>query len=81
MPSARCRGEHTNILATMGAGVEHLAAALALWDYSEKSAMTIFGEMSGDPTVDRIMVALDEHREMTETDIARHDTIRWQGRC
>jgi hypothetical protein len=49
--------------------VEHLAAALALWDYSEKSAMTIFGEMSGDPTADRIIAALDEQQEMTETDI------------
>ena len=49
--------------------VEHLAAALALWDYSDKSAMNIFGEMSGDPTADRIMAALDEQQEMTETDI------------
>ena len=35
-------------------GIEHLTAALALWDYAEKSAMAIFGEMSGDPTADRI---------------------------
>lgn len=50
--------------------VEHLAAALALWDYSEKSALTIFGEMSGDPTADRIMAALEESPEgMSETDI------------
>jgi hypothetical protein len=50
-------------------GIEHLAAALALWDYSEKSATAIFGEMSGDPTADRILAALDEQMDMTETDI------------
>jgi hypothetical protein len=50
-------------------GVDHLAAALALWDYSDKSAMTIFGEMNGDPTADRILAALNEHQEMTETNI------------
>jgi hypothetical protein len=50
--------------------VEHLAAALAFWDYSEKSAMTIFGEMSGYPTADRIMAALGESPEgMSETDL------------
>ena len=50
-------------------GVEHLNAALALLDYSEKSACAIFGQMSGDPTADRILAALDEQREMTETEI------------
>jgi predicted HTH transcriptional regulator len=50
-------------------GVEHLTAALALWDYAEKSTVAIFGEMSGDPTADRILVALNEHQDMTETEI------------
>jgi hypothetical protein len=49
--------------------VDHLTAALALWDYSEKSAMAIFGEMSGDHAADRILSALSEHDELTETDI------------
>lgn len=51
-------------------GAEHLAAALAFWDYAEKSAMTIFGNMSGDPTADRIVSALAQSPEgMSETDI------------
>jgi hypothetical protein len=51
-------------------GVDHLAAALAFWDYSEKSAISIFGEMSGDPTADRILAALGESPDgMSETDI------------
>lgn len=49
--------------------VDHLTAALALWDYSERSANTIFGQMLGDPTADRILAALIERGEMTETDI------------
>jgi Protein of unknown function (DUF3987) len=49
--------------------VDHLTAALALWDYSEKSAAAIFGEMSGDPMADRILAALDDQQEMTETEI------------
>jgi len=50
-------------------GVDHLTAALALWDYSEKSAIAIFGELTGDTTADRILDALTEHGEMTETEI------------
>lgn len=38
--------------------VEHLTAALALWDYCEKSAVLIFGERLGDPTADRILEAV-----------------------
>jgi hypothetical protein len=30
---------------------------------------TIFGELSGDPTADRVLAALDEHHEITETDV------------
>ena len=47
----------------------HLSAALAFWDYSAQSATSIFGEMSGDPTFDRIVAALAEAGEMDETDI------------
>ena len=50
-------------------GAQHLAAALALWDYAEKSAAAIFGEMTGDATADRILSALGECGEMSETDI------------
>ena len=37
---------------------EHLAAALALWDYAEASARYIFGDATGDPVADQIMDAL-----------------------
>ena len=33
---------------------EHLMAALAVWDYSERSAAYLFGASSGDDTADRI---------------------------
>jgi hypothetical protein len=48
--------------------VEHLNAALALWEYSEGCAQAIFGTLSGDPTVDRILLAL-EKGPMSETEI------------
>ncbi len=35
--------------------VEHLRAALALWDYSERSAAYVFGEALGDPVADQIL--------------------------
>jgi hypothetical protein len=38
--------------------VEHLKAALAVWEYCERSALLIFGNRLGDPTVDRILEAL-----------------------
>jgi hypothetical protein len=36
----------------------HLKAALALWEYSEASAMYIFGEALGDPVADELFRAL-----------------------
>jgi Primase C terminal 2 (PriCT-2)/Bifunctional DNA primase/polymerase, N-terminal len=36
----------------------HLRAALAFWSYCEKSARLIFGDATGDPTVDTIAEAL-----------------------
>ncbi len=57
--------------------VEHLEAALVLWDYSEKCARFIFGDSQGDPTVDRIVAALKQG-PLTETEIrdlfSRHNT-------
>ena len=40
--------------------VEHLRAALALWDYCEQSAKYIFGSALGNPTADEILKALRE---------------------
>ena len=34
--------------------VEHLQAALSVWDYCYASARLIFGDATGDPTADRI---------------------------
>jgi hypothetical protein len=51
---------------------EHLLAALALWDYSEKSARYIFGDATGDPIADQIIVALRAAGKdgMTRTEIS-----------
>jgi hypothetical protein len=37
---------------------EHLAAALALWEYAEESARCIFGDATGDPVADSLIEAL-----------------------
>lgn len=51
-------------------GIDHLNAALALWDYSEQSARAIFGDLTGDPTADRIGAALKGVPDgVSETDI------------
>jgi len=40
------------------ARVDHLIAALAVWDYSYRSTEAIFGDSLGDPTEDEILRAL-----------------------
>lgn len=37
---------------------DHLEAALALWEYAERSARWVFGERTGDPVADAILGAL-----------------------
>lgn len=37
---------------------DHLVAALAFWKYAEDSAVYIFGEATGDPVADGILLAL-----------------------
>jgi hypothetical protein len=51
---------------------EHLLAALALWDYSEKSARYIFGDATGDPVADQITEGLRAAGKdgMTKTEIS-----------
>jgi hypothetical protein len=51
---------------------EHLLAALALWDFSEKSALYIFGDATGDPVADQIYNALRAAGKdgMTRTEIS-----------
>jgi hypothetical protein len=52
--------------------VEHLRAALALWDYCYASALYIFGDATGDPVADRIREALTAAgpKGLTRTDIS-----------
>lgn len=51
---------------------EHLRAALALWDYCERSAKFIFGEATGAPNADRIHNALkDAPMGMSRTEISK----------
>ena len=50
--------------------VEHLQAALALWDYCEESCLHIFGANLGDRIADRILDELKERQQgMTRSDI------------
>jgi hypothetical protein len=53
--------------------VEHLLAALAVWQYAEQSAYLIFGDRTGDMLADEILEALKDVGEegMTRTEI--HD--------
>lgn len=48
---------------------DHLAAALALWDYAEASALAIFGDNLGDPVADKILTALKQSGGLSETEI------------
>jgi hypothetical protein len=51
--------------------LDHLMAALAVWEYSEASVKAIFGNRLGDPIADRILDALRAAgaKGMTENDI------------
>ena len=51
---------------------EHLKAALALWDYCERSVGWIFGTATGNPDADRILQALRMAGKegLTRTDIS-----------
>ncbi|MDQ3539502.1 MAG: YfjI family protein, partial [Chloroflexota bacterium] len=50
-------------------GVEHLTAAIAVWDYCEKSARYIFGDATGDDVADRILAALRTRGAMTQNQL------------
>jgi hypothetical protein len=48
----------------------HLEAALAVWEYAERSAAFIFGDATGDPVADRILEGLKLHGELNRTQIS-----------
>lgn len=47
----------------------HLRAAMAVWDYAERSAAYVFGESLGDPLADEIWSKLKQTGCMTRTEI------------
>jgi hypothetical protein len=48
--------------------LQHLKAALAVWEYCEASALAIFGNRLGDPLADRILEALRAAGDMGTSD-------------
>jgi hypothetical protein len=65
---------------------EHLLAALAVWEYCERSAAWIFGGATGDPVADRIMRGLrDAPDGLTRSEISdlfsRHQSAERIGRA
>ncbi|HLH23488.1 MAG TPA: hypothetical protein VK066_13280 [Chloroflexota bacterium] len=50
--------------------VEHLLAALAVWEYCEASAAYIFGDSTGDPVADTILRALRNSGPLDRTAIS-----------
>jgi len=50
--------------------VNHLKAALAVWDYCESSVRFVFGDMLGDPTADELFSRLRQHpKGLTRTEL------------
>lgn len=58
--------------------VPHLRAALALWDYAERSVLHLFGDSTGNPDADAILRALRANERLSRTQISslfgRHRT-------
>src|SRR5262249_1279204 len=53
--------------------IDHLEAAVALWEYSETSARLIFGDGVGDSDLERLLNALKDQPEgLTRSQISRH---------
>jgi uncharacterized protein DUF3987 len=51
--------------------VEHLRAALGVWDYCEVSARRIFGDSLGDPKADAALDFIREHPRTTRSQISQ----------
>jgi hypothetical protein len=50
--------------------VPHLRAALALWDYAERSVIHMFGGSTGNPDADTILRALKANKRLSRTEIS-----------
>lgn len=50
--------------------VDHLTAALAVWEYAQTSVKSIFGDLTGDGVADRILSMLRTNDAMTQTHIS-----------
>jgi hypothetical protein len=57
-------------------GAEHLLAALALWDYVERSVLFVFGDSLGDPVADDLLRLL----RSCPTGLTRNDMTNHFGR-
>ena len=62
--------------------VDHLLAALAVWQYAEQSAYLIFGDRTGDMVADEILETLNDAGEdgMSRTEIHDHFGRHLKGR-
>jgi hypothetical protein len=49
--------------------IEHLRAAIAVWDVCEASVLSIFGDRTGNPIADRILDELKSQGELTREEI------------
>jgi hypothetical protein len=58
--------------------IEHLRAAIAVWEACEHSVLAIFGDRTGDPVADKILDSLKQTSELTREEIvqlfSRHRT-------
>jgi hypothetical protein len=58
-------------------GADHLLAALALWDYAERSVLYVFGDNLGDPLADDLLKLI---RASGGRGITKNDIVNYLGR-
>jgi hypothetical protein len=63
---------------SQGVGVAHLKAAMAVWDYCERSITTLFQTVSGSPLGDKVIGMLSD-RPMTKKEMNRHLSVKQKG--
>jgi Bifunctional DNA primase/polymerase, N-terminal len=65
----RLAGLYAALDQTLEVRPEHLAAAVALWDYSQSSVFQIFGRRTGDLVADQILEGLKAQSPLTKTQV------------